>query len=299
MTTETTFQELINDGYDRSSLCDAATWQSLVEWFGLRRVQPNFDRFFSRALKIHYGHYRELLRIEPSIAQYDWFVENYKEQQSTYEAENEKTTSNEISGTKTGLKGGTVTIAGTDGNTRTLNTQDDTTQSGTNGHSGTSSNNMDSVSRTTDATRNQPMSQSFIGSRTASAGLNTKSMAWGDITNPTTSEDNLSDTSEVGGTSDSYTDTNSETGRKTQTGTVTDAGTRSSTTTNNLTNSETDSKTEEGSVSDNSQSVTRTVLKGRDKGISELLREASDVIKDTESFLWFTEQLETCFMSCY
>lgn len=294
-----TLNDCVDLGYDKTELCDEATWAAIVDWFGLRRVQPNFDRYFSRALKLHYPHYLELVRIEPGVAEYDWFVENYKEQQTTLEGSKQKTIAGEKSTTKSGTNGGTVTVTGTDGNTRTLNTTDTDSNSGTDGHTGSNSNTSASVERVTGSMRSAPMSASISGSRSASAGTASKSMAWNDITNPTQTEDNLHDGANTESGSDSYSDTHSSSSECHQTGTISDSGSRSQQTTNALTHSETVAGTEEGTITDNNESVARTILKGRDKGIAELLVAAKDAILDTESFEWFASKLDTCFMQMF
>lgn len=299
MTTQMTLNDCVELGYDKSSLCDGATWAAIVEWFGLRRVQPNFDRYFSRALKLHYPHYIELVRIEPSVAEYDWFVENYKEQQTTLEGQKQKTIEGERSTTKSGTNGGTVTITGTDGNTRTLNTTDTDKASGTDGHTGSNSSNSSDVERATGAMRAAPMSASLSGSRSGSAGSASKSMTWANITNPTQTEDNLHDAAHSENGNDSYSDTHSSNDEAHHTGTITDSGSKRQQTTNALTHSETLSGTEQGTITDNNESVARTVLKGRDKGIAELLVAARDAIVDTESFEWLCGKLETCFMQTF
>ena len=299
MTTQMTLNDCVDLGYDKTELCDEATWAAIVEWFGLRRVQPNFDRYFSRALKLHYPHYLELVRIEPSVAEYDWFVENYKEQQTTLDGHKQKTIAGEKSTTKSGTNGGTVTVTGTDGNTRTLNTTDTDSASGTDGHTGSNSSNSSDVERTTDAMRAAPMSASISGTRSGSAGTASKSMAWSDITNPTQTEDNLHDSAHNESGSDSYSDTHSSSDEAHHTGTITDSGSKSQLTTNALTHSETLSGTEEGTITDTSDSVARTILKGRDKGIAELLVAAKDAILETESFEWLCGKLDTCFMQLF
>lgn len=299
MTTQMTLNDCVDLGYDKTELCDEATWAAIVEWFGLRRVQPNFDRYFSRALKLHYPHYLELVRIEPSVAEYDWFVENYKEQQTTLDGRKQKTIAGEKSTTKSGTNGGTVTVTGTGGNTRTLNTTDTDSASGTDGHTGSNSANSSAVERTTDAMRAAPMSASIAGSRSGSAGTASKSMAWSDITNPTQTEDNLHDSAFNESGSDSYSDTHSSSDEQHHTGTITDNASNSQLTTNALTHSETVAGTEEGTITDNNESVARTILKGRDKGIAELLVAAKDAILETESFEWLCGKLETCFMQTF
>lgn len=298
LTTEMTFDELVNAGYDKTELCDSVTWASIVEWFGLRRVQPNFDRYFSRAIKMYYPKYLELLRVEPGSAEYDWFVENYKEQWSRLTAQSEKVISGEKSVTKTGLDGGSVTVSSTDGNTRTLNTRDVDTSTGTDGHTGSNSNSAADVERETDAGRVAPMSGSFSGSRSASAGGSSKSMAWNDITNPTQAEDKLRDSARNESGSDSYSDTHSNSDDSQHTGTITDSASGSRQTTNNLTHSETSTNNEDGTITNDNNSITELILKGRDKGVAELLDAATAVIVKTNAFDWFHKQLDGCFMMC-
>lgn len=298
LTTEMTFDELVNAGYDKTELCDSVTWASIVEWFGLRRVQPNFDRYFSRAIKMYYPKYLELLRVEPGSAEYDWFVENYKEQWSRLTAQSEKVISGEKSVTKTGLDGGSVTVSSTDGNTRTLNTRDVDTSTGTDGHTGSNSSSSADVERETDAGRVAPMSGSFSGSRSATAGGSSKSMAWNDITNPTQAEDKLRDSARNESGSDSYSDTHSNSDDSQHTGTITDSASGSRQTTNNLTHSETSTNNEDGTITNDNNSITELILKGRDKGVAELLDAATAVIVKTNAFDWFRKQLDGCFMMC-
>lgn len=299
MTTEMTLNDCVELGYDKSDICDEVTWAALVEWFGLRRVQPNFDRFFTRALKKHYPHYMELIRIEPSVAKYDWFVENYKEQQTLLTGNNTKNIVDTRAENKSGINGGTITVTGHDGNTRAIDTEDANTGSSSDTHNGSNSSSSADVNRSTSAMRNAPMSASITGTRNASAGSFSKSMAWNDITNPTQTDDNLSDNAHNESGIDSSSDTHSNIDTTSHTGSIVDTGSMSRQTTNALTHSETNSVTDESTISGNNATETRTILKGRDKGIAELLMQAKEAILETESLDWLVGKLEPCFMQTF
>lgn len=300
LTTETTFQELVDAGYDKTNLCDAATWELIVEEFSSRRVQPDFDRFFSKKLKRHFPAYLELLRIEPGYAEYDWFVQNYKEQQATSEGQINHSSTSEKTNSNSAIHGGTVGVSGTNGNTRTLNTTDTLDSSTVNGHTSSENRTSGDVSRTTEVQRQNPMSAEFSASstRSATAGGVTESQVWSNILNPSVSGDNLQHSGHNEGVTGSGQDTETVDNTSHQTGTVTDAGSNSSTTTRQLTDTEQGSSTDETQFTRDEASVRRTVLKGRSTDIAELLRKAENVIIDSNAFDYLKSELNKCFMMC-
>lgn len=64
-------------------------------WFDYREVcdDDKFVTFFQRLLERDYKTYKELLRIEPGIAQYDWLVQQYREHERKLK-ENEQKSNN-------------------------------------------------------------------------------------------------------------------------------------------------------------------------------------------------------------
>lgn len=294
LTTEMTFQDLLNDGYDKTSLCDSPTWTIICDFFQFRRVQPRFDAFFTRALKKAYPRYEQLLRVDPTITDYDWFVENYREMERRNNGSSTLTREDSHTITKSGLNGGSVTVTGTTGNTRTLNTEDSTTHSSTDGHTGTDSRNTVVGDRNTETYRESPMSANLTGSRSG----NDQSQTWDDITNPTSSRDHLETGKTTESGSDGYTDTHSGTDTTTDTGTITDAGSKSQQTTNNLTHSENVSDSVTGESTNEREDLTRSILKGRDRSIAELLQKSFDAIQDSNAVDWLLKELEPCFMQC-
>lgn len=133
-----TFQEVINE-YGEDEVfpieIDDALRGTIIKWFGYRRIcvlQPErFIIFFQRVLLENYLRYREMLRIEPGIAHFDWLVETYRELQNTRLAtisdEEIAVLSGTVTGQTTGTKNGSVVTDGdikeTIANTKTHNLQ--------------------------------------------------------------------------------------------------------------------------------------------------------------------------------
>lgn len=131
-----TFQELLEIKTEDEVFpleIDDTLRDTIINWFKYRRlcvIQPErFILYFQRVLLEHYLRYRELLRIEPGISQFDWLVETYREMQNSRLAtisdeelsELEKTTSLSESGTNGNTRTFNDTVNGTSSNTRTNN----------------------------------------------------------------------------------------------------------------------------------------------------------------------------------
>lgn len=62
--------------------------ETINEWFDLRHVcdDVRFPTYFKRQLLLLYPQYKELLRVQPGYAHYDWLVTMYQEQQTKSKA---------------------------------------------------------------------------------------------------------------------------------------------------------------------------------------------------------------------
>lgn len=294
LTTNNTFGEMIDAGYEYTDFCDEATEKALNSWFYFRRVQPRFIQYFQRKLSIIYPRYRQMLRIDPIASDYDWFVENYLEKQTVNAMAENGSSSKESESTGSNRTTDETTKSMFDGNTRTYNEANVGSNSGASETNSSNTENSSTTGLTTETQKSNPMSNSITGNRTA----NGKGMAWSEIINPTSSAANLSD--ESGSVQSSGVDRTSSSGtnRNDHTGTVTDAGSgsensngeRNSTNSNVLNESITDGKERE--------SVEQSVLKGRDRPLPEIIENASRVIQETNAFEYLTDELDLCFMSC-
>lgn len=79
---------------------DDALQGTIFDWFQYRNVVDNnkFPSFFKRILNRDYDRYTQLLRVQPGIAEYDWFVENYLERQTTGTTTDKQTNENSVTG---------------------------------------------------------------------------------------------------------------------------------------------------------------------------------------------------------
>ena len=188
--TYVTFSDYRENGYNMPDSIDYATQQLIDDWFGARYVlNKNFVRFFERALNLHYPYYQQLLRIDPSVSQYDWFVERYLERElskaitengTSNKTDNATTTTNvESSDTQEFDKTDTTTYAST--KNTTFSGRDTSSNSGTDDLSYRGSK---SVSVTGDVTR------AYIGSEDNSkSGSEVMTYAGSETTEKTGSKD--------------------------------------------------------------------------------------------------------------
>lgn len=286
-----TLNQLISDGvYTIPSYIDPATASLITQWFGDRETIKNFPVFFNRELGLSYPYYKQMLRIDCTVAEYDWFVTQYREHENILNetASKEKTTGQTISGeitntnTKTvGITGnsttvfagaGSVNTTGSGTTSDTLSASRGTEASNEVNTSGTDETEYDTTvkddtknennTRNTGFSRNAPMSTDINTLRTGgtinggsgySVPDHVGGIAFPNITNPTVSSDALVENAGI----------TCATNAKTGTDTVTKSGTETSSYDETVTSSETKSgqttKTDETNTTDNSNTqVTNT-----------------------------------------
>lgn len=95
-----TFQEIINEGYTYPSVVDETTQCIITSFFCYREISSNkkFVTWFNRELLLNYPYYLQQLRIDPSVSDYDWFVENYMERELKHTGSNDSTSTAIIKG---------------------------------------------------------------------------------------------------------------------------------------------------------------------------------------------------------
>lgn len=266
---------------------------------------------------------------------FDWLVSNYNElydltrNETTSEAETHQNI------TKTGStgQGGTTRTVTENDNINTYNTTNATTISGQNSQNST--NTRENGSTTTDRNRSlartAPTSASYTDGELASdyvgsVGTAGNAIAVGEITsanvgnvgsviglnrnfpelkikNPTSAADTLDNTSNVGYEKN----TNSLSGTNTGTNTTTNTGTVSSD--NDVTQVITHGMTTTSTGADNTTGTSEgTTLSeilhelqstGRNGEIAEMLKRASDYVKNSSALKWLCNELEPCFFALY
>lgn len=251
-----TFQQILNNGYTFPTDIDEPTQELIKEWFQYRQVADNnkFIPWFNRSLNLNYPYYRQLLRIDPTVSDYDWLIENYKE--SLYNSE--KTGKSKGSDLQTNKQD----ITGTSDINTSVNSE-------TTGESNTKDNTQ-GFNRDSSLSRVAPMSQEYTveeitarNSENISVGGETiTGYATGfpnlNIQNPTTTGDTLN----KNGTVSQNQNTESSTTKNTSVTSSSD----NRTTTNNNTSSK---QTEE------TESLQNTSIEsGRNVNIAELLQKA-------------------------
>lgn len=154
------------------SILDDATAELIKEWFKYRYLESKRGTdFLKRAIIMNYPYYKEMLRIDPTISDYDWLVQNYLERQT---ASNTKASENSSN-----------TLNSTNGN-----------EFSSDGSQTASAKNAETT-RTMAQARTNPMSASYSGSNRPSppsgiGGMSNVSISGfeePDIINPTTSGD--------------------------------------------------------------------------------------------------------------
>ncbi len=276
-----TFQQILNNGYTFSDNIDEPTQELIKEWFQYRQVADNnkFISWFNRSLKLNYPYYRQLLRIDPTVSDYDWLIENYKE--SLYNSE--KTGKSKGSDLQTNKQD----IIGTSDINTTVNSE-------TTGESNTKDNTQ-GFNRDSSLSRVAPMSQEYTvveitarNSENISVGGETiTGFATGfpnlNIQNPTSTGDTLN----KNGTLSQNQNTESSTTKNTSVTSSSD----NRTTTNNNTSSK---QTEE------SESLQNTSIEsGRNVNIAELLQKAKSFILSSKAWDFLYKELDKTFLQVY
>ena len=128
-----TFQQIREatpDIYPDIEGLDDAFKNAVNMWYDTREVSDNenFARFFQRILYRDFGQYKQLLRIEPGISQYDWLVQTYSERMETRDHSGDETET--VSGTTEQTRTDRTTASTTTTDTRTVTTVVDEDTSG-------------------------------------------------------------------------------------------------------------------------------------------------------------------------
>lgn len=276
-----TFQQIMTNGYSFPDTIDPATQDLIKEWFQFREVADNkkFVFWFNRSLNLNYPYYKQLLRIDPTVSDYDWLIENYKE--SLYNSEKVgKTMGTDTQTSKQDITG--TNDINTSGNLET--TGESNTKDNTQGF------NRDSA-----LSRVAPMSQEYSVSDIT--GRNNETITVGDetitgfasefpnvnIQNPTSSGDTLSKNGVLSQNQ------NTETSNTTNTGITSSSDNR--TTTNNNTLSKNTEDTE---------NVKNTAIEsGRNVNIAELLEKAKGFILSSKAWDFLYKELDKTFLQVY
>lgn len=276
-----TFQQILNNGYTFPTDIDEPTQELIKEWFQYRQVADNnkFIPWFNRSLNLNYPYYRQLLRIDPTVSDYDWLIENYKE--SLYNSE--KTGKSKGSDLQTNKQD----ITGTSDINTSVNSE-------TTGESNTKDNTQ-GFNRDSSLSRVAPMSQEYTveeitarNSENISVGGETiTGYATGfpnlNIQNPTTTGDTLN----KNGTVSQNQNTESSTTKNTSVTSSSD----NRTTTNNNTSSK---QTEE------TESLQNTSIEsGRNVNIAELLQKAKSFILSSKAWDFLYKELDKTFLQVY
>lgn len=75
------FSEVLQEGYTYPSFIPPELQTVITSWYQFRNVcdDEKFGAMFDRVLNRDYDRYEELLRIDPTISDYDWLVQRYRE----------------------------------------------------------------------------------------------------------------------------------------------------------------------------------------------------------------------------
>jgi hypothetical protein len=295
-----TLQEIIDAGYEFPTSIDELTQELITVWFGLRRVCNNalFKRYFDRQLNLSYPYYRQLMRIDPTISDFDWLIENYYENKSNSNKQNEN--KHEKTGATT--NSGTTTTGGTTTTTTTGTAE---------GSATTSTNNSDAQTNVTGGytraegfSRANPMSAEYdandLNNSADSIAVGTititgfhGNMAKPKITNPTASTDELS------------TDKHASDTKGTSTGesTSTDSNTHTDKTTGTIDNTVKNDFSvgvNETDTNSNTETAEEThISSGRNTDIATLIDRARGAIINSRAWDYLYRNLNLCFMQVY
>ena len=322
-----TFKEIINEGYEYPSVVDETTQGIITSFFCYREIASNkkFVTWFNRELLLNYPYYLQLLRVDPSVSDYDWFVENYMERELKHTGSNDSTS--------------TATITGDDKNIRTFNnkitnnrtpnlTNTSTTTYGAKHHetfddttSTDTTDNNQGFSRAGALSRVSPMSASYTADEmkandkekitVGKQSLSGYSKGFPDmnIKNPTQSSDALTTEGRLSaGSNKTNRKTNSADGNvqwgegsdtvtNTTTGLDENITFSESVTPETVTITKNDSNTTTATGSNNANDRER--YSGRNHLPADVITGATTCIQQSVSFNWLRRQLDKCFMQVY
>lgn len=335
-----TFSEILEEGYEYPEYIPQELCNVITSWYQFRHVcdDEKFQAFFNRVLFRDYDRYEQLLRIDPTVSDYDWLVQTYRErmlERSTTGSSNLETettgenstsygktitavTDDDSTKTKQGTEGRTISIDDSESDTLTRQLTDKVVHSGSS--SGTTSNPgyTDTTSESANGKtmgKDMPMSNTYTGT----SGL-PGSFDW---SNPSTQAESQTDTDRT--TSRSYDSSTSTSGTDdytntdTANGTDTRAITRDNSRTDSATKSDSETyaddktvKTTEGGKDTQTKSGTvattgtksesgtdKEIYTGRNEDPATLLRRASAFIANSSAWEWLKARLDVCFIQVY
>lgn len=167
--------------------------QTIYNWFYDWNIcyDNKFQTYFNRVLTRDYPRYRQLLRIQPGEAEYDWLVGNYSEREVINEGTTSKSnsstnkTTSTGSNTETNSKTGTDTTQGSNNITKTPNLTDKVTIEGseTNVRSGSETDATTHGLGATNQTQSSKNNQSHTSQTSASDNTSGKTYSGSESAN--------------------------------------------------------------------------------------------------------------------
>lgn len=297
METKKTLNDLIGEGYAYPDYVDPATQELITAWFGIRQTIPNFKYFFERSLALHYPYYQQLLRVDPTSAQYDWFVENYQEKQTLIKDISTTTNTGEV------VDNGNTSVNNT--NTHSGSNDNDLTHTETGSADTTDSTSTATSARTNEVQRSNPMSAEYTAANLEptellSAGttgaIATVTNQGGEMVNPKI----YNPTGSAQGSNRQLSNTANKNNQTTSSNIrdvthATDSAT--DTLTGKTTNTNTQNTTQSGSVDRDNQ--IREISTGRTQSLSELINSVKATIQSSMSWIWLYHELDKCFVGVF
>ena len=309
-----TLNQLIEEGFTYPETIDEPTATLITDWFGERYTGSMFTKFFDRSLNLYYPYYRQLLRVDPTVSSFDWFVDNYEERQSNV---------NE-SGRNTSTKNGSSSVdeSVTVDNTESVNS---VTEHEGEGHDTTVYNSADisenasmNNTRNTALSRTSPMSYDYdeddlrssaelltpkINGVTAAQGdiyaagvsARTKDIVYPKILNPSAVSDGLTENSQNGVGSVKKTGDDRLT-KSDESRDETNVSTGFSGTTETASSTRTN---ESGADTSTIDRLLREIRSGRNQDLSTLIDKAVLTIQNTVAWEWLYKNLDKCFIQTY
>lgn len=271
-----TFQDLIAQGYKKPNCVDAMTWEMLQDWFAMRRIIPNFVFYFERALKLHFPYYRELLRVDPSVSQYDWFIEEYNESYS----EDLIATESKTEGHSTHDDGENGQSTSNSVSTGSSNNTNVNKASGENRNIVQARNNPMSVSYTQGDIRDFSSYKPTVDGESVGQGIG-HGIANPMMVNPSATTDEF--------------DRNNNVSKDQNQAAYSDNNTGSS----NFVTTRSGSATDNNNQKINSDNVKASINSGRHELPANVIAGARSTIMASESWNWFYRQMDKCFYQCY
>ena len=322
-----TFQEIINEGYEYPSVVDETTQGIITSFFCYREISSNkkFVAWFNRELLLNYPYYLQLLRLDPSVSDYDWFVEVYMERELKHTGSNDSTSTAIITGNDKNIREFNNKIT----NNRIPNLTNETiTTYGAKHHeifddttSIDTTDNNQGFSRAGALSRVSPMSASYtaeemkannadkitVGKQSLSGYA--KGFPDMDIRNPTQSSDALTTEGKLSAGSN-------KTNRKTNTPDgnvqwsegddkvkITTKGSDENITVSETVTPETVAITKNDSnmttVEGTNNATYRDRYSGRNSLPADVIKSAKTCIQQSVSFNWLRRKLDKCFMQVY